>query len=99
MIEPASTGSLEIDGIRVETAQLGKRRHLRRMIQIVFQDPYSSLTPRQKIGAALEEPLAINTSMAKAERRKRAADMLTRVGLRPSIIAAIRTCSPAASAS
>jgi dipeptide transport system ATP-binding protein len=56
---------------------------LRRTVQIVFQNPYGSLNPRQKIGTILEEPLLINTDLGAAKRRAKALDMLTRVGLRP----------------
>ncbi len=52
-------------------------------MQIVFQNPYGSLNPRQKVGSILEEPLVINTSLSAAERRAKALDMLPRVGLRP----------------
>ena len=48
---------------------------------MVFQDPYSSLNPRQRIGGALEEPLVVNTDLSGAERKKIVLDMLKRVGL------------------
>ncbi len=50
-------------------------------MQIVFQNPYGSLNPRQKIGDVLGEPLLINTGMPAAERRDRAMEMLKKVGL------------------
>ncbi|HKG72634.1 MAG TPA: dipeptide ABC transporter ATP-binding protein, partial [Aestuariivirgaceae bacterium] len=59
------------------------RKKLRPKVQIVFQNPYSSLNPRQKIGETLEEPLLVNTGLAKKERRERAQAMLANVGLRP----------------
>ena len=46
-----------------------RRRRLRQDIQIVFQNPYGSLNPRQKIGKALEEPLLVNTTMTRARAR------------------------------
>ena len=49
----------------------------------MFQNPYGSLNPRKKISAVLEDPLAINTTMNKAERGERARAMLAQVGLRP----------------
>jgi dipeptide transport system ATP-binding protein len=83
MIEEPTEGRLVIDGLDVTRAGPGERRRLRRMVQMVFQNPYGSLNPRQKVGSALEEPLAINTELGAAERRSRARDMLARVGLRP----------------
>ncbi len=59
------------------------RAQLRSSVQIVFQDPYGSLNPRQKIGSTLEEPLLVNTSMPAAERREKAEAMMAAVGLRP----------------
>ena len=47
-----------------------RARRLRRTVQIVFQNPYGSLNPRQKIGDVLEEPLVINTDMRAAERAR-----------------------------
>jgi dipeptide transport system ATP-binding protein len=56
---------------------------MRQKVQIVFQNPYGSLNPRQKIGDVLGEPLLINTKMSAAERRERATEMLVKVGLGP----------------
>ena len=56
-IETPTTGALMIEGEDVAEADEATRRRLRREIQIVFQNPYGSLNPRQKIGKALEEPL------------------------------------------
>lgn len=59
-------------------------RALRRHLQIIFQDPYSSLNPRMKIGQAIEEPLKVHKIIATAgERRKRVEELLTKVGLLP----------------
>jgi dipeptide transport system ATP-binding protein len=83
MIEEPTAGTLRIDGVDLVGASSEDRRRLRREVQIVFQNPYGSLNPRQTIGAALEEPLLVNTSMSAAERRDAAAAMMARVGLRP----------------
>ncbi|MCB1419398.1 MAG: ABC transporter ATP-binding protein [Notoacmeibacter sp.] len=79
MIEEPTEGSLLIDGKPVAAGD----PELRRKVQIVFQNPYGSLNPRQKIGTILEEPLKINTSDDAATRRRKAQDMMARVGLRP----------------
>ncbi|VAW16318.1 Dipeptide transport ATP-binding protein DppF (TC 3.A.1.5.2) [hydrothermal vent metagenome] len=83
MIEPASGGELIIDGRNVTNGRHEDLKALRSVVQIVFQDPYGSLNPRQKVGAILEEPLVINTSLSRSQRRERAHDMLNEVGLRP----------------
>ncbi|MCO5134400.1 MAG: ABC transporter ATP-binding protein [Phyllobacteriaceae bacterium] len=79
MIEEPTDGKLLIDGkpVRMGDAEL------RRKIQIVFQNPYGSLNPRQKVGSILEEPLKINTGDNAATRRQKALAMMERVGLRP----------------
>ena len=83
MIEDPTSGSLQITGRELAGADADLRRALRPRVQIVFQNPYGSLNPRQKIGSALEEPLAMNLSLSKAERRDRAGAMMDAVGLRP----------------
>jgi dipeptide transport system ATP-binding protein len=82
-IEQPTSGALLIDGEDVAGADAATRRRLRREIQIVFQNPYGSLNPRQKVGKALEEPLLVNTKMSAPEREAAARDMMARVGLRP----------------
>jgi dipeptide transport system ATP-binding protein len=83
LIEPPSAGSLKLDGIDAVNPPPGEATRLRRTVQLVFQNPYGSLNPRKRIGAILEEPLAINTDIGRAERRARARDMMAKVGLRP----------------
>ncbi|MCX5480792.1 dipeptide ABC transporter ATP-binding protein [Kaistia geumhonensis] len=84
MIEPPTAGTLSIDGVEVVGADRAALAKLRSRVQIVFQNPYGSLNPRQKIGAALAEPLVINRpGMSRAERSAAVLDMLSRVGLRP----------------
>ncbi len=65
---------------------------------MVFQNPYASLNPRKKVGTQLEEPLLLNTDLTAQQREQRVREMMTRVACGPSIITAIRTCSPAGSA-
>ena len=82
MIEPPTAGNLTINGVDVATCDSGGLKRLRPMVQFVFQDPYGSLNPRKQIGVTLEEPLAINTSLSRAERREKAQEMMAHVGLR-----------------
>ena len=77
-IESPTSGNLTFHGERRESDASDHRK-----VQIVFQDPYGSLNPRQKIGLVLEEPLLVNTNLDKAARRKAAYSMLAQVGLRP----------------
>lgn len=83
MIEEPTAGTLRINGVDLVTATKADRRKLRSEVQIVFQNPYGSLNPRQTIGDALEEPLLVNTSQSAEERRAASAAMMARVGLRP----------------
>jgi len=83
LIEEPSSGSLQIDGTEVKGASKAERKQLRRDVQMVFQSPSASLNPRQKIGDQLAEPLLINTSLSKAERRDKVQKMMEQVGLRP----------------
>ncbi len=83
MIEPPSSGALQIGEDDIASASSQSLRNLRPKVQIVFQNPYGSLNPRQRIGAALEEPLLVNTSISKAERRNKVMEMIDNVGLRP----------------
>jgi dipeptide transport system ATP-binding protein len=83
MIEPPTAGSLNIAGKDIVGANVEILRGLRPKVQIVFQNPYGSLNPRQKIGAILEEPLLVNTNLTKAKRTEKALAMMVNVGLRP----------------
>ncbi|WP_250956224.1 dipeptide ABC transporter ATP-binding protein [Rhizobium sp. CG5] len=82
-IDPPTAGELLIDGNLVDTRPGHLTAEMRQKVQIVFQNPYGSLNPRQKIGDVLGEPLAINTSLSSAERREKATEMLIKVGLGP----------------
>jgi dipeptide transport system ATP-binding protein len=83
LIEPPTSGTLTLDGLDAVSTPAGKKKRLRRTVQLVFQNPYGSLNPRKKVGAILEEPLVINTDLPKAERTARARAMMAKVGLRP----------------
>jgi dipeptide transport system ATP-binding protein len=83
LIEEPSSGSLQIAGREVAGASKDERKQLRRDVQMVFQNPYASLNPRQKVGDQLAEPLLINTGLSRSERRERVQAMMQQVGLRP----------------
>ena len=83
MIDAPTGGELFIDGEKVDIARQKLTPELRRKVQIVFQNPYGSLNPRQKVGDVLMEPLIINAKLPTSERRDRAMDMLKKVGLGP----------------
>jgi len=83
LIETPTAGELRLNNIDVVKASTTERHALRRAVQLVFQNPYGSLNPRKKIGAILEAPLEINTTLTPTERAEQARAMLALVGLRP----------------
>jgi oligopeptide/dipeptide ABC transporter ATP-binding protein len=80
LIEPTS-GEIRFDGLNLLELGRGDLRELRRRMQIIFQDPYSSLNPRMKVGAMIAEPLEIHGVGDKRERSERVAELLSVVGL------------------
>ncbi|MFC4101553.1 ABC transporter ATP-binding protein [Paenibacillus xanthanilyticus] len=80
LLEPTG-GRLRYNGAEMTNASSSERRTLRKQIQYVFQDPYSSLNPSFRIGRLLEEPLRFNRLDGKEERKRRVHAMLERVGL------------------
>lgn len=83
LIETPTSGALTLDGLDAVNPPAGERKRLRRTVQLVFQNPYSSLNPRKKVGTILEEPLRINTDLSPIERTEKARAMMAKVGLRP----------------
>ena len=83
LIDPASGGELLLDGQPIDIAKGAPSREMRRKVQIVFQNPYGSLNPRQKVGDMLMEQLYLNTDHTASERRDEAQAMLAKVGLKP----------------
>jgi oligopeptide transport system ATP-binding protein len=82
LVEPTD-GSVVYDGEEI-TSWSGRRlRPLRRQVQMIFQDPYSSLNPRRPVGAIIGEPLRLHDLGSKAERRRRVQELMERVGLNP----------------
>ena len=83
LIDPASSGELLLDGQAIAIGKTALPREVRRKVQIVFQNPYGSLNPRQKVGDMLMEQLLLNTDHTPAERRDLALVMLQKVNLLP----------------
>ena len=82
-IESPTSGYLSVDGIDMADSQdklMSKK--LRQTVQMVFQDPFGSLNPRQKVGDIIQEPLLINTELSATERREKALDIMRLVGLK-----------------
>ena len=80
----ATSGDVRLRGEDVLAATRGRMRQLRRHMQIVFQDPYSSLNPRMRARQIVEEPLVIHRLGDRAARRERVAELFGLVGLNPA---------------
>jgi peptide/nickel transport system ATP-binding protein/oligopeptide transport system ATP-binding protein len=82
LITPTS-GSVLFDGQEINRMKGKRLAEMRRRFQIVFQDPYASLNPRQTVGATLGEPLKVHFGLDQAQIDERVADLLRTVGLAP----------------
>jgi dipeptide transport system ATP-binding protein len=82
MIELPTAGRLLLDGTDVVLSDAATRQRQRRQVQIVFQNPYGSLNPRQTVGAALQEPLIAQGEGDATQREASARAMMMKVGLR-----------------
>ncbi len=86
-LEEPTAGRLTFDGIDVYSRRGSAMRQLRRNIQIVFQDPYTSLNPRKTVGDIVGEPFEIHPdAVGKGGRRRRVQELLDQVGLNPEHI-------------
>src|ERR671910_3204122 len=86
-LEEPTAGKLIFDGVDVYSQRGSAMRRLRRDIQIVFQDPYTSLNPRKTVGDIVGEPFEIHTDvLPKRDRRPRVQQLLELVGLNPEHI-------------
>jgi oligopeptide transport system ATP-binding protein len=86
-LEEPTAGKLTFDGVDVYSQKGGDMRRLRRDIQIVFQDPYTSLNPRMTVGDIVGEPFEIHReAVPKGGRRRRVEELLDLVGLNPEHI-------------
>jgi dipeptide transport system ATP-binding protein len=87
MIERPTRGTLAFEGTDVAQADKATLAAMRPRVQMVFQNPYASLNPRQTVRATLAEPLKLNTTLAASERNERIQAMAARVGLKPEHLA------------
>jgi len=85
LVEPTS-GAVTFKGNDVLALSRAQMRAARRDMQMVFQDPYSSLNPRMRVGTAVEEPLVIHRIGDRAARRARVAELFSLVGLDPGLV-------------
>ena len=82
-LEQSDSGTVIYDGEDIGLLPKSERKHMRRRIQMIFQDPYSSLNPHKTVEQILVTPLAVH-GLAKGRRSERAAELLEIVGLDPS---------------
>jgi oligopeptide/dipeptide ABC transporter ATP-binding protein len=80
---PVTSGRVSFDGRDITGASRGAMRAVRREVQMIFQDPYSSLNPRRRVGSIIGDPFAIHKTAAGAERKRLVQDLMERVGLNP----------------
>ena len=80
-LEDPTCGTIRFDGRDLQGLDTAGRRHYRKSVQAVFQDPYASLNPRMRVDAIIAEPLVTNESLSAAEARSRVLRLLDLVGL------------------
>lgn len=80
LIEP-DDGTILLDGVDLRALSSSELRAYRRHMQMIFQDPFSSLDPRMRIGDAVAEPMRLHLTLHEDEREERARSLLRRVGL------------------
>jgi peptide/nickel transport system ATP-binding protein len=80
LVDP-SAGAIRFDGVEIGKLSQREVRPYRRRMQMIFQDPFGSLNPRHTVGEILSAPLAVHGFGDRAERRRRVAAIVERVGL------------------
>ena len=80
---PVTSGTITFEGNRISGLSRREMQPFRRQIQMIFQDPYGSLNPRQRVGSIIGEPFAIHNLASGSERKKRVQELMERVGLNP----------------
>ncbi len=85
-LERPSSGSISVNGEDVAKMRRGDLRRKRRDLQLMFQDPQSSLDPRMRVGAIIAEPLTVQHLGSKRAQRDRVQELLSEVGLPPNAV-------------
>jgi oligopeptide/dipeptide ABC transporter ATP-binding protein len=80
---PVTSGRIIFDGRDITNLSRGAMRPVRREIQMIFQDPYSSLNPRRRVGAIIGDPFTIHKTATGGERKRQVQELMERVGLNP----------------
>jgi oligopeptide/dipeptide ABC transporter ATP-binding protein len=80
-LEEPTAGEIRFEGRNLQQLDAAGRRHYRKSVQAVFQDPFASLNPRMRVGAIIAEPLVTNEELPSERVRKRVAELLGLVGL------------------
>ncbi|PYM90020.1 MAG: peptide ABC transporter substrate-binding protein [Candidatus Rokuibacteriota bacterium] len=83
--ETPTAGSIEFEGRNVAQLKGPDLKDYRRKVQVVFQDPYSSLSPRMRVGDIIGEPIKAHEGVSSADVRARVAELLELVGFRPDV--------------
>jgi oligopeptide transport system ATP-binding protein len=83
--ETPTTGAIRYDGQDIAELAGPDLMRYRREVQVVFQDPYSSLSPRMRVGEIIAEPLQIHTDLTREQQHDRVGEVLDLVGLRPEV--------------
>ncbi|MCD8508987.1 MAG: dipeptide ABC transporter ATP-binding protein [Bacillus sp. (in: Bacteria)] len=82
-LDKPTSGKVEFDGIDLVTLNKAKMRRMRKDMQIIFQDPYASLNPRQTVRQILNEAMEIQNVVPRSERNAKIAELMETVGLQP----------------
>lgn len=83
--ETPTAGAIRFDGEDISSLSGQELMRYRREVQVVFQDPYSSLSPRMRVGDIIAEPLEIHTDLSRQALEQRVAEVLELVGLQPEV--------------
>jgi len=84
-LEQPTSGEILFRGRGIDALKADEKQSFRRSVQMVFQDPYSSLNPRMRVGEIIGEPLLIHRITARVNHKERVLDLMNKVGLPPEL--------------